>query len=1284
MEASHSTESFHGLLLRHRGRTGLSQRDLADRMGAGRRTVQDWEAGLNHPSAERLQALIQVLLTAGGLAAGQEAAEARQLWAAVLDEAPRMRTPLDEVWLANVLAEGKPTGAVRDGGRTPAVTTSSTSMAVTSERSEARGDEAGAGEREHDWGSAPDVLGFVGRTDELVTLREWVLESQCRLAALLGMGGMGKTALAARLAQDVAPSFERLYWRSLRDAPPIGEWMAGAIGFLSGQRVVAPEGEVAQLRILLQLLQQRPSLLVLDNFETLLQPGDAGGGYREGYPGYGKLLQAIGEGRHRSCLLVTSRESPPDFAMLHGGAVRSFHLGGLGVADGQTLLAGKGLSGSPHEWSTLVDRLGGNGLALKVVGERIRELFGGELEAFLDESGSATLFGGIRRLIAEQIERSSALEQSVLRVLAVEREPVSISQLIADAGSQVGRGAVLEAIEALLRRSLVERAEATDTRGHAAFTLQSVVLEYLTDRLVEDVSEEIAREHPGILLRQPLIKAVGKDYVRASQERLIGWPIVQRLLADYGQEGVERHLVTLLDGWRARTPAEQGYGPGNVVNLLRLARGDLRHVDLSRLTVRQAYLAGIDAQDANLADACLTEAVLAEAFSLPISVALSRDGTLLVAGTSAGEVWLWRVADRAALLALQAHTGTVWGVALSADARLLASAGMDGVLRIWDLPGGQPLATVLVHSGPLYAVALSADGRLVATGSWDGTVRLFESPGGQLLKTLQGHTGVIWGVALSADGHLLASGSFDGTITVWEAPFSEGDAAERWARRSPAIERSAHETTADVQPLMALNGHTGGVRCVALTSDGRLLASGGYDETVRLWDVPRAQLLAAFPGHAGGVRGVTLSAHGELVASGSFDGTIRVWEAPVAEGDALARWAGSATVPGQHSAMPLNGGRLTATLQGHAGVIWGLALDAEGHLLASGGYDGNIRLWEARSGQQLATLQGHTSGIWSIAVSADGQLLASGGFDGAVRLWDSSSGQQLAIMHGHTGGVRGVALSGDGGLLASGGYDGAVRLWQSTTGRLLATMQGHTGGVRGVALSCDGEVLASGGEDGIVRLWEAPTGQPLATLQGHTGEVRGVALSGDGRLLASASFDASVRLWQVPSGGSLATLRGHNSGVWGVALSTDGHIMASGGFDGTVRVWDAASTQLLGTLQGHTGAVWGVALSADGRVLASAGFDGTVRLWDVSAGQLLATFEGHSSPVWGVALSADGHLAASAGYDGTVRLWDVTGASGLATLRNDRAYERVNVTGLTGVTEAQRAALAALGAVGQS
>ncbi len=280
MDSSSAAESFRDRLLRHRGRSGLTQRE------------------------------------------GHEAAEAQDLWTAVLRDAPRMHTPFDELWLARLLRERAPPlpepEAADDAGPVPPVLRSAEMV----------------GERRQDWGDAPDVLGFVGRLEELAMVRDWVLGQHSRVIGVLGMGGIGKTSFAAKLAKDVAPAFHRTYWRGLRNAPPVSELLVDAIGFLSDHQVIAPEGEARQLAALLELLQDRASLLVLDNFETLLEPRQRAGGYREGFAGYGALLRAIGETTHQSCLVVTSREAPPELAVLGGHPVQTLDLGGLGVPEG--------------------------------------------------------------------------------------------------------------------------------------------------------------------------------------------------------------------------------------------------------------------------------------------------------------------------------------------------------------------------------------------------------------------------------------------------------------------------------------------------------------------------------------------------------------------------------------------------------------------------------------------------------------------------------------------------------------------------------------------------------------------------------------------------------------------------------------------------------------------------------------------------------------------------------------------------------------------------------------
>ena len=202
-----------------RERAGLTQPELATSLGVSKRAIQTWEAGEAYPGAERLRQLIAFYLARGVLAAGREEEEAAALWESARGNAARRLVPFDPHWFASLRGAGGATLPAGSGVPVPSVLS-------------LPGVEVGLSRRDH-WGEAPDAGACYGRADEVATLTRWLLTDRCRLVGLLGMGGIGKTPLAARLARELAPTFAVVYWRSLRNAPPVEEWLAGAIAALS-------------------------------------------------------------------------------------------------------------------------------------------------------------------------------------------------------------------------------------------------------------------------------------------------------------------------------------------------------------------------------------------------------------------------------------------------------------------------------------------------------------------------------------------------------------------------------------------------------------------------------------------------------------------------------------------------------------------------------------------------------------------------------------------------------------------------------------------------------------------------------------------------------------------------------------------------------------------------------------------------------------------------------------------------------------------------------------------
>lgn len=447
-----------------------------------------------------------------------------------------------------------------------------------------------------DWADAPDTSQFCGRQEQLNLLEQWVVQDNCRAIAVAGMGGIGKTMLVARLAQQLAERdmFDVVLWRSLQQSPPFADFLTELMSAIAPEQPL-PLRLDAKVRQLLEQLRHRRCLLILDGVEGVMQGGELVGTYQPGCEAYGLLFQQLGAGRHQSTVLLTSREIPPEIAIGQGVAsqVRLLRLNPLSSRAGKVILAGKGLTSADQApVEELIKRYQGNPLMLKIVATPIRELFNSNIAAFLAQE--ALLFTEIRGLLTQQFNRLSSLERQVMYWLAINREAVTAAQLQADITPSVSLVEVRDALVSLDRRSLIEKIKLTSVQptigmelDYISYTQQPVVMEYVTEQFIQQVCQEVEQAQIVCLRSHALLKAQTKDYVRIMQIRLIVQPILARLLEIQGGSENLKQLLQLLKVQQSQAPLQPRYFAENALHLLRQLGADLSHLDLSNLMIWQ-------------------------------------------------------------------------------------------------------------------------------------------------------------------------------------------------------------------------------------------------------------------------------------------------------------------------------------------------------------------------------------------------------------------------------------------------------------------------------------------------------------------------------------------------------------------------------------------------------------------------------------------------------------------------------------------------------------------------
>jgi len=470
------------------------------------------------------------------------------------------------------------------------------------------------------------------------------------------------------------------------------------------------------------------------------------------------------------------------------------------------------------------------------------------------------------------------------------------------------------------------------------------------------------------------------------------------------------------------------------------------------------------------------------------------------------------------------------------------------------------------------------------------------------------------------------------------------------------------------------HGHQKGVSDIHYSPDGKILASGSWDRTIKLWNVETGEELTTLTGHGhqDNITSISYSPNGKTLASSSDDGSIKFWNLETGEelttlnsdqdavrslsyspdGNTLA----SGDYRGTIKVWNLETEKFT-TLNGHQDSVRGLSYSPDGKTLASGSDDGTIKLWNLQT-EEVSTLTAHQDDINSVSYSPDGKTLASGSRDGTIKLWDLETGEELTTLTGHRGRVISISYSPDGKTLASGSSDETIKVWNLETQEEITTLTSHQDAVITVSYSPDGKTLAAGNWDGIIQLWSLDLETEMTTLTGHQGRVSSVSYSPDGKTLASGGEDGTLILWNLETE-EITTLTGHQGFVSSVSYSPDGKTLASSGEDGTIKLWNLETGAEM-TIAGSQNEVSSVNYSADGKTLVSISWDantswhGNIKLWNAETGEELTTLTGHKASGYSVRYSPDGKTLASGSNDGTVKLWNLETGEAITALTGHR------------------------------
>ncbi|MGP1386813.1 MAG: AAA family ATPase [Thainema sp.] len=1008
----------------------------------------------------------------------------------------------------------------------------------------------------HDFGNWMGSADLLGRDDEQQQLTEYLSANQARIVGVTGITGIGKSCLCEAVVRRLANQFSVILCRSLRSQIPFHDVLSRWLYLLEPENHSVTSSSEDMLQIVLQLMQQQRCLLILDDFDAIVQDGYMA---QQETVLYQQFLQRVSQ-LAAGCVLVISRTNTELLNLSFWQQAQHLFLSALAPEISQQLMAQHGALPPAPLLDDIQTYYAHHPHYLTAVARQVHHpTVAGRWQYFWD-SLSSRLLQGVHHCLKADYNHLNSIEQDVMHWLVIAAKPLSIEYLQSHLSRSNLQPNLIHAVAKLCDRAFIQSVngtvnkasetsdtnEANQANDVPRYAPTAIWRDFILQHLLHEMVEELYAEQFHLLHHLPIRSVQDPAVVIQQQQDQLVKPILQRLKDRYGSlNQLKQRLKALLDQVCTRQLDVRSHTAGNLINFCQAAGVSFNSLDFSDLDIRNA-----DFRQVSLWNCIGNHTRLRNCgFTIPladrIALALDATGQHLAVGESNGQITVWQVETATPIQIF--HDAEVCCLAFHPQQPILACGTVVGSVCLWHWQS-QSNSTVIVrkiHDAAITTLAFAADGEILAIGDRSGRIMLWSAPF-QTNSTLQ---------ELSFLSEL---------SSLSEIPFLSEQQSDCQVDRQVdrQVERQAERQTA--------------IRHLTWSDDSqRLAVSDSY--TGLVWDRATNTTHPVSASNIGRIRSLIFEDN-YLYAAISDRTSLWLWRLQPA-------WLFWATVEEEATITSVH--------------LWRTQTASQSIYLAYIKDDQLILKTINSELEEVIQLPIELS--TPLAVSGDGQRLAVMPSARSIQLWQmpTETGSTASIIQhwmGYSCPVQAYTFDPTAQLLAVGNRDGSVRVWDLDAVRCRHVFQVSHTRMRAIALSPDSQHLASSDLDGHLWLWNLATDQSPQLLEGHRHEINALAFHPAQPQLASGSTSGTIRLWHSARGTTQHTFR-HPVGITHLIFSPDGQYLMSGDRQGLVCVWDLDTNQLLTSVQAHDGTIEHLGFMPSGQLI-SAGRDHTVRRWD--------------------------------------------------------------------------------------